>query len=250
MKNTIYRLFTLLFLTGVLTVSSAYAQRGHSRGGAHFGGGVRVMPAPHFSASAGMYRRGFYHRPVHYYRPYYRPYYRFYGPPIGFRLGVLPYGFLTFNTAFGPYFYYDGTFYRTYKNDQYQVVDPPMGVVVPALPKDAKTVEIDGNTYYEKNGTIYQEVLKDKETRYAVVGKNGQLETSDAATQEDQENVPDNNTTTPDQQVITQLPEGSRSVEINGVQYYVSPDGMYYQPVANPDNSLGYKIVGKMQAEN
>jgi hypothetical protein len=206
-----------------------------------------------YSGYRGYYR---YHAPVrfyrgHYYRPgyFYRPY-RYYGPPIGFRVSLLPYGFLTFNTGWGPYYYYDGFFYRPYANaqtqtEQYEVVDPPMGVVVPSLPSGAKSIVIDGTTYYEKNGTYYQEVQQDKQTKYVVVGKHGELNTGN-----DNDDNQDETTAPPAEQVMATLPDGSRGVEINGQQLYVSPDGMYYQEVTNADNSRGYKIVGKTSADN
>jgi hypothetical protein len=250
MKTKIYMLTMLMALVSI----TAFAQRG-GRGHFAMGGGGRFSAGPRVSVGVGVYGGGFggyYHAP----RYYYRPYYHFYGPPIGFSLGVLPYGFLTFNTGFGPYYYYDGTFYQPYYNqeekvDEYQVVDPPMGVVVPNLPKHAETVTIDGNTYYQKNGTLYQQIVQDNVTKYVVVGKNGQLDNgSSDQPQEQQQQEQQQSTTPPQETVMAQLPSGSRGVEINGQQLYVSPDGMYYQEVTNPDNSRGYKIVGKMSAGN
>ncbi|WP_147319799.1 DUF6515 family protein [Chitinophaga silvisoli] len=260
MKTRVYMLLTLIALVSVATMDSAYAQRGHWGGGGRVivGGGSRV--AVGFSggsrigigigasiAGPRIYAGGYYRSPYHYYpRPYYRPY-RYYGMPIGFVVNVLPYGFLSFNTAWGPYYYADGYFYQPYvsegtQREQYQVVDPPMGVVIPSLPSGVNTVVIDGNTYYEKNGTYYQEILQDKQVKYVVVGKNGQLDTGKA-----QEEQP---APAPEPEVLEQLPNGSRGVEINGQQLYVSPDGMYYQEVTNTDNSRGYKLVGKMSADN
>lgn len=242
MKSRIYMLTMLMTLVSIFAVNSASAQRGGRGHGSYGGrgfGGPRVsvgVGIGGFYGGGGYYHGGGYYGPRYHYRPY------FYGPRPGFRLSVLPYGFLTFNTGFGPYYYYDGTFYQPYADsDQYQVVDPPMGVVIPALPRGAKTVVIDGNTYYEKNGTFYQEVQQDKATKYVVVGKNGQLDTGGDQAQDEQQQQ---------EQVMTQLPDGSRGVEINGQQLYVSPDGMYYQEITNPDNTRGYKIVGKMSAEN
>jgi hypothetical protein len=249
MKTKIYMLTMLMALVSI----SAFAQRG-GRGHFAYGGG-RISSGPRVSVGVGFYGGGaLYHSPGFYHGPgYYRPYYHYYGPPIGFRLGILPYGFLTFNTGFGPYYYSDGTFYQPYYNqeqrvDQYQVVDPPMGVVVPKLPKHTETVTIDGNTYYQKNGTLYQEIVQDNVTKYVVVGKNGQLDNgSDQPQEQDQQPA----APAPSQEtVLSQLPSGSRGVEINGQQLYVSPDGMYYQEVTNADNSRGYKIVGKMSAGN
>jgi len=268
MKNRIYLLFSLILLAGMSTVSSAYAQRGRFGGGhVYRGAGSRIVSSPHVSARVGVgfgYGGGYYHyrAPIryyhgygggYYYRPHYYPY-RYYGPAIGFRVSFLPYGFLTFNTGWGPYYYYDGFFYRPYANtqtqtEQYEVVDPPMGVVVPTLPSGAKQVKIDGNIYYKKNGTFYQEVQQDNKTKYVVVGKNGELNTGSGEDSQDQQYQQDQNAPVPGD-VMATLPDGSRSVEINGQQLYVSPDGMYYQEVTNPDNSRGYKIVGKTSADN
>lgn len=250
MKNKIYLLFSLMVLVSMATVSSADAQH---RGGFYRGGGRTRVSVGIGIGGPGFYGGYYHYAPRPYY--YYRPYYHYYGPPIGFRVGVLPYGFLTFNTAWGPYYYSDGFFYQPYagsssssSSEQYQVVDPPMGVVIPKLPNGSRQVEINGNTYYEKNGTLYQEVMQNNVRKYVVVGKDGQLETD--------ENNNNNNSNQQDNaapvqgDVMATLPEGSRGVEINGQQLYVSPDGMYYQEVINSDNSRGYKVVGKMSADN
>lgn len=266
MKKRIYMLLTLIALVSMATMDSAFAQRGRGGGHVSFGGGGRVafggggrvafgggsrvavgvgarFGGPHF------YAGGYYRSPYHYHyypRPYYYRPYRYYGMPVGFVVNVLPYGFLSFNTAWGPYYYSDGFFYQPYagagtEREQYQVVDPPMGVVIPSLPSGVNTVVIDGNTYYEKNGTYYQEILQDKQVKYVVVGKNGQLDTGKA---QDEQPAP-----APDPEILDQLPNGSRGVEINGQQLYVSPDGMYYQEVTNADSSRGYKLVGKQSAD-
>jgi len=246
MKNKSYILGVLLLLAATLTAGGAYAQRGHMRVGvgAHFyGGGGRVFVGGRVGGP--VYYHPHYYRPVRVYHPYaYYPYYRY---PVGFRLSVLPYGFLSFGTPWGPYFYFDGTFYRHYNNSEtaYEVAEPPVGADVPSLPSGARQVTIDGNTYYEYKGTIYQEVIKQNERRYAIVGKNGQLSIGD---DDGGSTAPDNQAAPPDD-VIYQLPENSRTVEINGQQLYVSPDGMYYQEVQLDNNMTGYKIVGKQTAD-
>ncbi|WP_343673376.1 DUF6515 family protein [Chitinophaga sp.] len=256
MKKKISLLLTLIALVSIATIDSAYAQRGrgHWSGGGRIvvGGGTRIGVGIGIGAAiAGprIYAGGYYRSPyyAHYPRPYYYRPYRYYGMPIGFVVNVLPYGFLSFNTAWGPYYYADGYFYQPYiaegsEREQYQVVDPPMGVVIPSLPSGVNTVVIDGNTYYEKNGTYYQEILQDKQVKYVVVGKNGQLDTGKT---QDEQPAP-----APEPEILQQLPNGCRGVEINGQQLYVSPDGMYYQEVTNADNSRGYKLVGKMSADN
>jgi hypothetical protein len=235
---------------GITTFNSAYAQRGHFGGGGRiaFRGGSRVSIGVGASIVGPRGYVGGYYGPryYHYPRPYYYRPYRYYGMPVGFMVNVLPYGYLSFNTQWGPYYYYDGYFYQQYaapnvQREQYQVVDPPMGVVIPVLPSGVNTVVIDGNTYYEKNGTYYQEIMQDKQVKYVVVGKNGQLDTGHAQ--------PEEQATAPDPLILEELPNGCRVVEINGQQLYVSPDGLYYQEVTNADNSRGYKLVGKMSAE-
>ncbi len=254
MKRKVYILGVLLVLAGTFSVDSVYAQRGHVRvgGGGHFYGGARVSVGAHFGGPV-------YRRPpvVHYYRPAYRPYVRAYYPyyhyPLGFRLGVLPYGFITFGTAWGPYYYYDGTFYRPYDNggskQEYQVAEPPVGADVPSLPSGAQQVTIDGNTYYEYNGTIYQEVIKQNQRRYAIVGKNGQLNTGgdDNGQAPDSQAAPQDNNN--NDNIIQALPQGSHRVEINGQELFVSPDGMYYEEVQLDNNTTGYRVVGKQTAD-
>ena len=103
---------------------------------------------------------------------------------------------------------------------------------------------IDGNTYYEYKGTIYQEVIKQNQRRYAIVGKNGQLNTDG-----DNEQAPSGNNPS-DEGIISELPQNSRKVEINGQTMYVSPDGMYYQEEKDGNNNVtGYRIVGKESAD-
>lgn len=236
MKRRLLILGALIAFISTFTAGSVLAQRRVGGGGHFYRGGGRVSIGAHFGG--GYY----YHPPVRYYRPYVRAYYPYY--PIGFRLGVLPYGFITLGTAWGPYYYYDGTFYRSSGDKDYEVAEPPVGADVPSLPSGAKEVTIDGNTYYEYNGTLYQEVIKQNQRRYAVVGKNGELNTGGGSNQ-----APDNNAPA-DDNVVPQLPQGSRKVEINGQMLYVSPDGMYYQEERdNSNNVTGYRIVGKESAE-
>jgi hypothetical protein len=239
MKRRLLILGALIAFISTFSAGSVIAQRRVSVGGHFYGGGARVAVGARFGG-------GYYHRPpvYHYYpRPYVRAYYPYYYP-IGFRLGVLPYGFMTFGTAWGPYYYYDGTFYRPTDDKEYEVAEPPVGADVPSLPSGAKEVTIDGNTYYEYKGTIYQEVIKQNQRRYAIVGKDGQLNTGGNDDQAPSANTPS------DDNIIPQLPQNSRKVEINGQTMYVSPDGMYYQEERDGNNNVtGYRIVGKESAD-
>ncbi|WP_291909928.1 DUF6515 family protein [Chitinophaga sp. CB10] len=252
MKN---RIFGLLVLTGILstcTLHSAYAQRGH------YGGRINVAPrysAPRvYSAPSPRYyrsypgpgprvivhggitiNRGY---PGYYYYRGYRPYYRYYYPPVGFYVNTLPYGYFSLGAAFGPVYYYGGTYYSRSDDQQgYKVVDAPTGALVPNLPDGAQEVTVDGNVYYDVNGTYYQEVMTDNGRRYKVVGK---------STTQPNNTYPDDQEA-PQDDLIAELPQGSRSVKINDQEYWLSPDGMYYQYIQTNGTS-GYKVVGKTDA--
>ncbi|WP_211092648.1 DUF6515 family protein [Chitinophaga varians] len=278
MKNRLYMLFVLIGLLCTTTATGAFAQRhggggGHfGGGGGHFGGGAR-MSAPNFGSRSNFsaprtmapVNRGFYHGyrgPVYHggvyyshgwYGPGYRRYYRYrpyYFPPIGFYVSTLPYGYFALGPQFGPIYYSGGTYYESDNdNNGYRVVDPPMGAAVPDLPDGASEIQFNGNTYYELNGTYYQETMTDNGRRFKVVGKNGKIGDTVVTPQDNNNN--NNNTNNGTEAVpgdlLKALPEGSRSVQINGQQYFLSPDGMYYQQV-NTNNGTGYQVVGKMDA--
>ncbi|MBV7532971.1 DUF6515 family protein [Chitinophaga sp. sic0106] len=249
------RIFGLLVLTGILstcTLHSAYAQRGHYGGRINAGPRystprvysapgpryIRTVPGPgprvvvHGGITVNRGYPGYYH-----YRGY-RPYYRYYYPPVGFYVNTLPYGYFSLGTAFGPVYYYGGTYYSRSNNQQgYDVVDAPTGAMVPNLPDGAQEVTVDGNVYYDVNGTYYQEVMTDSGRRYKVVGKSNS---------EPNNTYPDDQDAQPDE-LLAELPEGTRSVKINNQEYWLSPDGMYYQYVESNGTS-GYKVVGKTDA--
>lgn len=176
------------------------------------------------------YRSG-YGRP--YYRPYYS-YYNFYRPFLGFRIGVLPYGYYPF--WYGPnQFYYSGGLFYQQNNDQYEVVTPPVGAEVPSLPSDANLVTINGVDYYEYKGVYYtQKENADGKTVYVVAGKDGILNTTDGPV--DTHQIGD---------IINQLPEGCREVTIKNEKYFVSPDDVYYEEVVD-GNNISYRVIGKL----
>lgn len=176
------------------------------------------------------YRPGF-GRP--YYRPYYS-YYNFYRPFLGFRIGVLPYGYYPF--YYGPnQFYYSGGLFYQQNNDQYEVVTPPVGAEVPNLPSDANQVTINGVDYYEYKGVYYtQKENADGKTVYVVAGKDGVLNTTDGPV--DTHNIGD---------IINQLPEGCREVTIKNEKYFVSPDDVYYEEIVDGTN-VTYRVIGKL----
>jgi len=162
----------------------------------------------------------------------------FYAPHLGFRLNVLPYGYYPF--YFGPYqyFYSDGLYYQ-YENSQYTVVEPPVGAAINTLPDNAQSIVINGIQYYELNGVYYQPITKDDGTVvYQVAGKDGELNTDggvDAQAAVAPPQIGD---------IVTSLPDGTRTIKINGQKLYVSPDDYYYQDARDNNNNKVYKIVG------
>lgn len=219
----------------LILISSASAQR-PSRG---------TRSAPPSSHSGRIVAPGRSYGPVtrYYGRPYgyfprvygrvYSPYYHYYSPWLGIRLRALPWGYISFN--FGPdlFYYYNGIFYRHFE-DHYEVVTPPVGAEVPSLPAGASEIRIDGQLYYEKNGVYYQEVTKEDNKRaYVVAGKDGELNTAGAPQPQEGD-------------VVNELPANSRKVVINGLEYYLAPNGFYYQEIVDDNNQNAYKVVGSV----
>lgn len=211
-----------------------------SRGSYSPGNGGRP-PRPNYSYNRPGYRPG-YVRPGYGYRPgygrpYYRPYYsyyNFYRPFLGFRIGVLPYGYYPFYYGANQFYYSGGLFYQQ-NNSQYEVVTPPVGAEVPNLPSDANLVTINGVDYYEYKGVYYiQKENADGKTVYVVAGKDGILNTTDGPV--DTHNIGD---------IINQLPEGCREVTIKNEKYFVSPDDVYYEEIVDGTN-ITYRVIGKL----
>ena len=241
-----------LVITTVTFCSSAFAQRnyGHSRNyypsprGYSYSPRAIFSPSLHINLGIGSYG---YARP---YYPYYRPYVP-YGPSIGFRVNVLPYGYFPFSFGNDYYYYNNNTFYRRYDDRNYEVVAPPIGAKLPQLPNDAKPVTIDGITYYELGGTYYQETLNNKnQALYEVVGVNGKLNTN---TNNRGNNYQNNNQSlnnqTPNREpvegdIVYILPDQCKTVTLNGQILYISPDNIYYQQISE-NNKVLYKVVGK-----
>ncbi|MXV52035.1 hypothetical protein GS399_13725 [Pedobacter sp. HMF7647] len=215
----------------------------------YYAGNTRVYVRP----SAGYYRPGYgYYRPgysYYGYRPYYP--YHYFGPAIGFRINVLPFGYYPFSYGGMPYYYSGGTFYRQ-NNDNYEVVTAPLGAIIPNLPSKAKQVTIDNQNYYEYNGTFYQpQSGSDGKTEYKIVGKDGVLNTESTTGNESigddytNDNASGNTTDRVPQvgDIVSELPEGSKEVYIKNQKVYVSPSGVYYEDYK--DNvGPGYKVVG------
>ncbi|MDP9076880.1 MAG: DUF6515 family protein [Bacteroidota bacterium] len=174
------------------------------------------------------------HGYYHYNHGYYGSYY---APRLGFSIGVLPYGYYPFYYGDFQYYYSDGLFYQ-YDNSQYTVVEPPVGAEVKELPEKAQSIVINGQQYYELNGVYYQAVTKDDGTVvYQVAGKDGELNTG-ANVQDDQPQGPQMG------DIVPQLPQDCRKIKVNGEKLYVSPDGVYYQELVDPNGGKTYKVVG------
>ena len=103
-----------------------------------------------------------------YYKPYNNGYVRFM-PPVGFRINILPAGYISLNIGARPFYFYEGIYYEKYRND-YRVVEPPMGAIVYALPYGYEKVEYYGEYLYEYAGVLYDKVYHRGERVYQVVG--------------------------------------------------------------------------------
>jgi hypothetical protein len=173
------------------------------------------------------YSGGFFYQP-------FDSYFQVIAAPIGIRIYGLPWGYRKWYIGPSLYYYYGGTYYRNV-NNYYEVVDAPMGSILPELPSGSKSVVINDQQYFEKNGTYYKETLKDGETWYTIVGKNGSLTTTTDTMNEVNTMVGD---------MVTDLPENCKTVVLNNQKYYVSESDVYYQEVIS-DNSIYYKVVAK-----
>jgi hypothetical protein len=221
---------------GVLAPGN-YANRGYVVAGNSNVAGTRGYVGAGGRGSVGTGGRGFYspywtrNNYTHYNHGYYGTYYL---PRLGFRIGVLPYGYYSFYYDDYPYFYSDGLFY-SYDNSEYTVVEPPIGAEVTSLPSNAQSIVINGQQYYEADGVYYEAITKDDGTvAYQVAGKDGELNTGTA----DAQQVPQVG------DIVTTLPDQCRKININGEKYYVSPDGYYYQEAKDQNGNKVYKIVG------
>ena len=117
-----------------------------------------------------------------------------------------------------------------------------MGAQISALPKGAKAVEINGEKLYEFNGTYFKEDRNSKgKVVYTVVGKNGKVNNT--------ESQPAPSVSYQLGDVITQLPEGSKTTTINGEQLFVAPNGTYFKQQFD-GNIVTYKVVGQPNEKN
>lgn len=256
---------------------NAYGTPGAVRGGAHaaspiFRGGTGYRGG-YGSFHGGYTRNGRYYpggygyggRAYYGYRyspwsSHYGYYYNrgFYGslyyPRLGFSLGVLPYGYYPFwwNDM---QFYYSGGYFYNYDNGNYTVVEPPIGAAVNSLPSNAQSIVINGRQYYEANGVYYMPVTRDDGTVvYQVAGKDGQLDTPDQGSYQDDGGQMVAPPSGSQQQpavampeigdIFYSLPSDSRRIRIAGQVYYVSPDDFYYQEIHDQNGKKAYKVMG------
>ncbi len=198
-----------------------------------YNGVTAYRTAPEIGYGRGSYwgNHGYYYNNRGYYSTYYQP-------RLGYSCRILPYGYYPFYWGDFEYFYSDGLYYQ-YNNEEYTVVEPPIGAQLTILPENAKSIVINGVQYYELNGVYYMPVTKDDGTIvYEVVGKDGELNTTDATVQDQQPQGPQMG------DIVTQLPPDCRKIRVSGQKLWVSPDGVYYQEQVDASGNKIYKIVG------
>ncbi len=174
---------------------------------------------------------GFY--PGYYQKPYTGRGYNDLGyPNEGFQLGAMPQGFYPFYVGANLYYYTNGAYYRANDTGGYTVTNPPVGAEVPTLGKNVHSVLIDGAQYYEYRGVYYTLQTNNKGQKvYVVTGINGVL------------NTPNGNMVLPKiGTTITKLPKDSQKVTLKGIDYYVDPDGVYYEQIIKDGKTL-YKVT-------
>jgi hypothetical protein len=227
---------------------------GYYRGGRYYPGGY----GNYYNNRAYGYRYSpWYNRGGYYYnRGFYSS---LYYPRLGISIGVLPYGYYSFNWGSDPFFYSDGFFYQ-YNNNQYTVVEPPLGAAVNALPRNATAITINGQQFYESNGVYYTPITKDDGTvAYQVAGKDGQLDTDSSAengyapVNDGYTGRSDGGSSSSDKatavmpeigDVFYTLPADSRKIKLGGELYYVSPDDYYFQETRDANGNKAYKVMG------
>lgn len=226
--------------------SNGYYRNAGYGGRYSFMSGPRYRVIPHNSVSIYFGGNPYYFNNGLYYG-YYGGYYQPIFPPVGLRLGFLPYGYSSLFIGGYPYYYYNGVYYQQYEDNNYVVVDPPMGATVSSLPQGAKVVVLNGETLYELNGTYYREDHNSNgDVIYTVVGKNGSINNSvqnDATIQPQLQ--PDPNSPLQEGDILNQLPQGSKSVTINGDKVYVTPDNTYLREESDDQGVTQYRVVGK-----
>jgi hypothetical protein len=202
-----------------------------------YGPRYRIIPhsfiSIHFGGYPYYYNRGYFYG---YYGGYYQPIF----PPFGLQINVLPFGYSTVFIGAVPFYYYNGIYYRQ-NESYYEVVDAPMGATVSSLPRGARSVVINGEKLYELNGTYYKADRDENGNDvFVVVGKNGVI--NNTADEQINQNLIPGSLEIGD--TVSQLPEGSKVVTVNGQQLYETPDSVYLQE-ESVNGSVDYKVVGK-----
>lgn len=95
-------------------------------------------------------------------------------PPRGFRVGVLPVGYVRIMVGPSVYFYHSGVYYNevisSNSDEKYEITQPPVGAVITDISNEAEQVVMDGNVLYEYNDTFYKQIKTDNgKTAYEVV---------------------------------------------------------------------------------
>jgi hypothetical protein len=222
----------------------AYYSNGRSYYGRnYYYGGRANYGRGYYSYSPWANRSGFYYNRGYYSSLYY--------PRLGLSFGYLPYGYYPFYWGDMQFYYGNGYFYQ-YNNNQYTIVEPPVGAAVNSLPSDAESIVINGIQYYQSNGVYYQPITRDDGTVvYQVAGKDGKLETDEPTLQNYNGDYGDPAGSSYDMgpapqigDIVSQLPDDTRKININGQKYLVSPDDYYYQETRDNNNDKVYKVVG------
>ncbi|MFD2145826.1 DUF6515 family protein [Mucilaginibacter antarcticus] len=207
----------------------------------NYGRNYAYRYSPWYNTGGYYYNRGFYGS--------------LYSPRLGFSLGVLPFGYYPFSWGSSRYFYSDGYFYQ-YDNSQYTVVEPPLGAAVNALPRNASAITINGQQFYQANGVYYTPVTRDDGTIvYQVAGKDGQLDqyssaengydiaTEDNPGRRSSSSAPAVTNMPQVGDLVYSLPSDTRKIKLDGIQYYVSPEDIYFQETRDTNGNKAYKVT-------
>lgn len=256
--------------SGSFRTQQTYVPIGRGGGGRYYGSPRYTSGVPYYgqrfstlnhsylSIGFGGYDYGYYNGI--FYRPY-GGYYEVAYPPYGITIGSLPYGYNSFYYGGNPYYSYNGVFYDQNENNQYKVVKPPLGAKLPELPAGAKPVVINGDDYYELSGTYYAATYNsNNQVLYEVVGVDGVLDNSKVAevtppaqpqqVQPTPQTYESQSAIQPPANIVNSLPVNCKHVTLNGQQYYISTDNVYYQEIVNNNGTISYKVVGNVENDN
>lgn len=121
------------------------------------------------------------------------------------------------------YHYANGNYYRPYQGG-YTVVRPPIGIHVNILPTGFSTLILGGIPYYYLNDIYYIQLHPNI---YQVVEKPADTIICDQHFE-----------------FISQLPDGTELIEINGKKFYRVND-IYYEKITSENGEISYKTAGK-----